>query len=46
MLMYDDSSWQYGREGIAAALDGAAVNAMLVEGAMPDLVRFAKETLA
>lgn len=22
MLMYDDSSWQYGREGIAAALDG------------------------
>ena len=22
MLMYDDSTWQYGREGLAAALDG------------------------
>ncbi|WP_158636216.1 hypothetical protein, partial [Tsukamurella sputi] len=30
----------------AAVLDGATVNAMLVDGAMPDLVRFAKETLA
>ncbi len=30
----------------AAVLDGAVVNAMLVESAMPDLVRFAKETLA
>ncbi|WP_336671630.1 glutamate synthase-related protein [Tsukamurella sp. USMM236] len=36
----------YHRARNAAALDGAAVNAMLVEGAMPDLVRFAKETLA
>ncbi|RDH11444.1 glutamate synthase-related protein [Tsukamurella pulmonis] len=30
----------------AAVLDDAAIDAMLVEGAMPDLVRFAKETLA